>query len=177
MTKKTRQKDQTGRLNSGEGEENSVEAVFASGLFCAESVLSVIAKDHAVDSPLIPGIATGLCSGMARTRGTCGALTGGILAINLIHGRSTPEQSVENNYALVKELVRRFEGEFKSTNCAELLGCDLGSEEGQQTFGNDELIERCKRYTRRATAITRELLAGKSNSSNSGTGPRKAALD
>ncbi len=165
MNQQKQQDSQKGNSKTGDdrGDENNVDAVFATGLYCAESVLSVIANDNAIDSPLIPGIATGLCSGMARTRGTCGALTGGILAINLVHGRSTPEQSVEKNYVLVKELVNRFEVEFKSTNCAQLLGCDLGTDEGQQVFGNNGLVERCKLYTRRATAITRELLSGKSD--------------
>ncbi|MCP4981324.1 MAG: C_GCAxxG_C_C family protein [Gammaproteobacteria bacterium] len=176
MVIKTQQNAQAGRLNSGEGEENKVEALCATGLYCAESVLSAVAKDYAVESPLIPGIATGLCSGMARTCGTCGALTGGILAINLVHGRSTPEQSVESNYALVKELVTRFEKEFKSNNCAELLGCDLGTEEGQQTFGNEELIEKCKVYTHRATTITRELLAEKINAPSSDASAQKETL-
>ncbi len=131
------------------------------GLYCAESVLAVIAQDHNVESPLIPRIATGLCSGMARTCGTCGALSGGILAINLVHGRDTAEHSVEDNYALVGELIKRFEKDFKSTNCAQLLGCDLGTEAGQQTFSEENLIERCRVYTQQSISIVRDLLANK----------------
>ncbi len=160
MNLKKTEKDNPGEvLNPVKVEESNVEAIFAAGLYCAESVLSAIAKEGSVESPLIPGIATGFCSGMARSRGTCGALTGGILAINLMHGRSTPEQSVERNYSLVRELVSRFEKEFKSTNCGKLLGCDLGTEEGQEIFGKQNLIERCRLYTKKATSITRELLA------------------
>ncbi len=177
MVKITQQDVQTRRLNSDEAKNNSMEAVFATGLFCAETVLSVVAKDYAVESSLIPGIATGLCSGMARTCGTCGALTGGILAINLVHGRANAEQSVENNYALVRQLLNRFEEEFESTNCAELLGCDLGTKEGQQTFAEAELVESCKLYTRQATAITRELLAGENSNSGSDLQVQGKTLD
>ncbi len=77
----------------------------------------------------------------------------------------------------MKELVNRFEVEFKSTNCTQLLGCDLGTEEGQQVFGDNQLIERCKLYTQRATAITRELLAGKSDPKRPYVGAEKGILD
>ncbi len=147
-------------MNMGKDfEESDVETIFAKGMYCAESVLLAIAKENSVESPLIPRIATGFCSGMARTCGTCGALTGGILAINILHGRTTPEQSVENNYRLVRELVSRFEGEFNSTNCEKLLGCDLGTKEGQDIFGKQNLVEKCQLFTKKTTSITRELLA------------------
>ncbi len=148
-------------------EENSndqAETLCATGLYCAETVLSVIARDHNIHSPLIPRIATGLCSGMARTCGTCGALTGGILAINIVHGRSTPDESVEPNYALVESLIKRFTTEFETTNCAQLLNCDLATKEGQQKFKSQNLAAQCEQYTRQSVSIVRDLLAGNSPS-------------
>ena len=100
--------------------------LFDSGLYCAESVLKVIADEENIESPLIPGIATGFCSGMSRTCNMCGALTGGILALNVVFCRSLSEESVEENYKAVQSLINKFENEFGTTNCRELLGCDLG---------------------------------------------------
>lgn len=119
------------------GEDAS--AGFEAGLYCAESVLKTIADHHKIDSPLIPRIATGFCSGMARTCGTCGAVSGAILAINLVSGRDRADQSVEENYALVTQLVERFRDRFGSTMCDDLLGCDLGSTEGMQQFQEQKL--------------------------------------
>jgi len=51
--------------------------LFDSGFYCAESVLLAIAGHKGIQSDLIPGIATGFCSGMSRTCGMCGAVTGG----------------------------------------------------------------------------------------------------
>lgn len=48
------------------------------GLYCAGGVLKTIADQAGIESNLIPAIATGLCSGLARTCGPCGALTGGV---------------------------------------------------------------------------------------------------
>ena len=55
------------------------EESFASGLYCAESVVLSIARSQGIESDLLPKLATGFCSGMARTCGTCGALSGAIL--------------------------------------------------------------------------------------------------
>ena len=131
---------------------------FASGLYCAESVVMVIAEEEGIHSELLPGIATGFCSGMARTCNMCGAVTGGILALNLVYGRQSTEDSVEANYTAVQTLVRNFEDAFGSTNCQELLGCDLGSTAGQQTFSEKQLHLRCREYTGKATAFARNII-------------------
>ncbi len=131
---------------------------FEQGFYCAESVLLSIAKQHGVDSPLIPGIATGLCSGMSRTGGTCGALTGAVLGLNLVFGRSEHTLSVEQNYANVQKLVARFSDRFGSTQCTELLGCHLGTHEGQQQFRDQNLGERCREYSITAATLADELI-------------------
>ncbi len=131
---------------------------FESGLYCAESVLSVISEEEGISSNLLPGIATGFCSGISRTCGMCGALTGGILALNLVFGRSSSEDSVELNYQAVRELISAFEKEFGSSNCEELLDCDLGSEKGQKRFTDNRLHLKCREYTGKATEIARAAI-------------------
>ena len=131
---------------------------FDEGLYCAESVLATIAEALGIESALIPGIATGFCSGMARTCGPCGALTGGVLGLNLVFGRSSAAQSVGNNYAAVQALVEQFRETFGSTNCAELLGCDLGTQEGQRIFGAENLISRCREFTGKAAELTIRII-------------------
>ncbi len=131
---------------------------FESGLFCAESVLKVIAEEEGIYSEFIPGIATGLCSGMSRTCNTCGALTGGILALGLVYGRNKPDESVEKNYMAVQELMSRFENEFGTLNCRELIDIDLGAEDGPQTFQENECHIKCREYTGKAAEITRDII-------------------
>ncbi len=105
---------------------------FNSGLYCAESVLKVIADEEGISSPLLPGIATGFCGGMSRTCNMYGAITGGILALNIVFGRGSTEDSVEENYKAVQNLISGFEKEFGSINCQELLDCNLGIDDGQK---------------------------------------------
>jgi len=68
-----------------------------SGLHCAESVASAIAEMFCPEHAEIAcRMATGFGGGMGGCRQeTCGALTGGILAIGLLCGRISPEQPRE----------------------------------------------------------------------------------
>ncbi len=134
--------------------------LFSSGLYCAESVLKVIADEENIDSPLIPGIATGFCSGMSRTCNMCGALTGGILALNMVFGRNSSEESVEENYKAVQSLINMFENQFDTTNCQELLGCDLGSAKGQEEFNENNLHLKCQEYTGKVAELAHEIING-----------------
>lgn len=131
---------------------------FQSGYYCAESVLLAISESYGVHSEIIPKIATGFCSGMARTGNQCGALSGGIMGISLLTGRSKPGESVDKNYAKVAELLEAFESKFGSRTCMGLIGCDLATEEGQITFGEQNLIEKCYRFTEGAVQLAMEIL-------------------
>ena len=133
-------------------------ALFESGFFCAESVLLAIAESKGIQSELIPKIATGFCSGISRTCGICGAVSGAILAVSLFYGRGEPQESVDPTYRAVRELIDRFERKFGSTNCRDLIGCDLGTEEGRTTFKASNLIEQCESYTEEATRIAVSLI-------------------
>lgn len=127
---------------------------FDSGLYCAESVLSTVAEHFNIKSDLIPAISTGLCSGMARTCGPCGALSGGVLATSLIYGRRSTDDSVEKNYQATQQLAGEFVRLYGSNNCQELLGCDLGSDEGQSHFIENKLYLRCREYTKLSVELS-----------------------
>lgn len=134
--------------------------LFDSGYYCAEAVLLAVAQHSGIESPLIPAIATGFCSGLSRTSGMCGALTGGILGLNLVYGRDREVESVEQNYAVVRRLIAEFGEACGSTKCGELLGCDLGTPEGQLSFRENRLHERCREFTAVATKIAVSLADG-----------------
>jgi C_GCAxxG_C_C family probable redox protein len=136
----------------------SAEDSFASGLYCAESVLLALAKGQDIENEFLPKMATGFCGGMARTCGTCGAVTGAIMGIGLALGRSQAGQSVQPAYAATQRLIGEFEQEFGSRDCHVLLGCDLGTPKGQATFREKKLGERCARYTGRAAEIAANIL-------------------
>lgn len=146
--------DKLGSENAGD----EALTLFDSGLFCAESVLVTIARRQGLDPEPYTAMATGFCSGVGRSGGMCGAVSGAVMALGLVHGRNKAGETVEKCYAPVKTLVERFEKEFGTVNCAELLGCHLGTVEGQQAFREQKLISRCRIYTQRAAELTATLI-------------------
>lgn len=137
----------------------SAEESFASGLYCAEGVVLALAKAQGVESDLLPKVATAFCSGMSRTCGTCGALTGAIMGVGLALGRTEASQSVQPSYTATQRLIREFEQEFGARDCHALLGCDLNTSEGQSTFRENSLKERCAKYTGKAAEIAARIIS------------------
>jgi C_GCAxxG_C_C family probable redox protein len=135
------------------------EDAYDSGLYCAEAVVAALAKAQGFDAKQVTRTATAFCGGMSRTCGQCGALTGAIMGLSLGLGRSDARQSANAAFAATHELVRQFENEFGGRNCDQLLGCDLGTPEGQAMFKEQALHTRCQLYTARAAEFAAELLA------------------
>ena len=133
--------------------------LFQQGLCCSESVLQAVAESRGIQSDLIPKIATGLCGGIARTGGICGAVSGGVLGISLCYGRSQPGQSPEENARRIRAFLAECVRRFGSTNCEQLIGCRLDTPEGQQFFKEHNLREKCAGFTREAARMAGEALA------------------
>ena len=132
--------------------------LFKSGFFCAESVLQALAESQGIRSDLIPRIATGFCSGIARSGSMCGAVSGAIMGIGLAAGRNTPADPLEPAYGLVQELVRAFQEQHGAVDCRQLIGCDLATETGQRYFIENHLMESCLRYAETATRLAISLI-------------------
>lgn len=80
------------------------------------------------------------------------------MSLSLLTGRSSPDESVEGNYAVVRTLLGMFEKRFGSTNCRQLIGCDLSTKEGQIAFETNNLVWQCKEYTEEVTRMALSLV-------------------
>jgi C_GCAxxG_C_C family probable redox protein len=129
------------------------------GYYCAESVLMSAAKWQGIDSELIPKIATGFCSGVAQTGGMCGALSGAVMGLSIVHGRGENQEDRAVLYEKTQKLVAAFGTSFGSTNCSQLLQLDLGTEQGQADYQSRNLNPQCEGYVREAARLVEELLA------------------
>ncbi|WP_369434534.1 C-GCAxxG-C-C family protein [Psychromonas sp. MME1] len=112
-----------------------------------------------VDSKLISKTATAFCSGMSRTCGPCGALTGAVMGVSLSLGRDSVNDNVSSSYDATQELVKKFEKEFGAKDCHKLLGCDLGTEHGMEKFKSLGLRKNCSSYTGKAAEFAVQVLA------------------
>lgn len=104
--------------------------LFESGMYCAESVLQAMSEAMGIQHDIIPQISTGFCGGVARTSGMCGSLAGGIMVMGLIGGRRAPADSKNLCYSMTYHLVEGFKTRFGSTQCKDILGCDIATREG-----------------------------------------------
>ncbi len=137
--------------------QRSVE-LFNTGFCWAESILLSVAESKGIVSDLIPKIATGFCGGMSHTDGICGAISGGVLAISMIDGRSRisdPREVVESK---VQKLISEFDNQFCSIYCYKLTGCDLGTDEGQEKYNINECYELCDKFVYKVTELTLGLI-------------------
>jgi C_GCAxxG_C_C family probable redox protein len=137
----------------------SAEESFASGLYCAESVVLALAKAQGVESDHLLKAATAFCGGMSRTCGTCGAISGAIMGMGLTLGRTKADDSVQPAYTATQNLIKEFEQEFGSRECHVLLGCDLNTQEGQEMFREQGLRTQCTKYTGKAAEIAARILS------------------
>ena len=148
------------------GTEEQAKEYFTSGFNCAESVLLALSKkllsgDGA--EACIPMMATGFGGGMALNGDTCGALSGGIIAIGLVLGRNQPLQSRDPCYSTVDRLYQDFKKEFGTCKCCELTGVDLKTTEGLNALHGRIRDERCKpivEWTAKRTSQLIQELAG-----------------
>ena len=85
---------------------------------------------------------------------------GAVMALNLLTGRSEPGAPVDRNYALVNDLIDQFEAKFGSTNCKQLTGVDLGTEEGRTQFREKGQLANCLNYAEEATRLVLDLAEG-----------------
>jgi C_GCAxxG_C_C family probable redox protein len=124
--------------------KNRVVEIFGEGkLFCAEAVLKIIAEAGGKDSDDLIRMATGFCSGVSRTCGQCGAVSGAIMGIGLYAGRTAAGQDQDPAYAMVQDFLEKFKGKLNSINCLELTGCDFGTKEGQARFKEEQMLSEC----------------------------------
>ena len=121
-----------------------------------------VAEKHNIQSDIIPGIASGFCGGMSRTAGLCGALVGGVMALGILYGRKSSEDSPKKIYALSERLVRDFEKHLGSRNCSDILGCDISTREGEAAFKENNLMKTvCLDATVKAAELVMRLLENK----------------
>lgn len=80
---------------------------FLSGYNCAQAVLYSFCDDLSLDKDAALKLACGFGAGMARKQEVCGAITGGIIALGLKHGRGEGQDRTptEETYQRVRSLM------------------------------------------------------------------------
>lgn len=130
---------------------------FNSGYNCAESVLLALSDYTCIFCECIPAVAAGFGGGM-KMGSVCGAVTGAIMGIGLLHG-GTDTKARKNVNQLVKTFMEQFKKEYYTIVCRDLLGVDVLTEEGIQHYKKANLRRQCENYVTTSFQIAKTLLA------------------
>jgi len=124
-------------------EEEKAISSFRSGLNCAQAVLTAYTDELNIDKGLSLSVACGFGGGMGRLQETCGAVTGSFMVMGVFNCRkySDNKERKEKTYAMVQEFSRRFKEIYGTTDCIDLMKCDLNTEEGQRYVKDNNLHE------------------------------------
>lgn len=116
---------------------------FNKGFTCAQAVFGAYAEQVGVPTAMALKIATGFGAGIGRHQEVCGAVTGACMVISAKCGMTDATQtaSKEQTYALEAEFIRRFRDQHGSMICLDLLGIDMGTEDGHKEMANRNLRE------------------------------------
>jgi C_GCAxxG_C_C family probable redox protein len=135
---------------------------FRSGYNCAQSVLLAFKNDLGFDENLASSISVGFGGGMGRLQEKCGAVTGAFMVIGLYSSKMHQDNLNRKNHAY--PLIQQFDEKFKSihhtTQCRELLNCDLKTEEGHAFAVENKLFQKiCEKCISDSVRIVEELTA------------------
>ena len=130
------------------------EDLFRGGFFCSEAVVSSIRSNFELDVPeQVIAMASGFPVGIGRSKCLCGAVSGGVMSIGLVFGRTVQKDpKVEKAMTLAKEL----HDWFKEANGKNALCCRILTKEFD--MGKGEHKEQCIRFTGMVAAKVAEMM-------------------
>lgn len=133
---------------------------FKQGLNCSQSVIEALCKKVGLDAETAKAVSVGFGGGMGREQKTCGAVSGGIMAIGCSYfDKEDLAGSKEKAYGKTKEFIQKFEEKYGSSDCRELLGVDINTPEGKEEYKEKKMVKlKCSEYIKDACEILEEII-------------------
>jgi len=151
-------------------EAEQTVACFKEGLNCTQAILSIFGPQFGLDRENAIKIARAFGSGMGMGE-TCGAVTGALMVIGLKHAKLERRSlfSRDKTEDIAREFVVRFKARNATTECRELLGCDVSTLEGLKAAKKEKHFKiRCPKFVQDAAEILEELLKQEQQSKGKG---------
>ncbi|MCI1945511.1 C-GCAxxG-C-C family (seleno)protein [Clostridium luticellarii] len=130
--------------------------LFKGGLYCSEAILQVFNRelDLKLNDTAIK-MSTGFGAGLGASKCCCGSLTGAVLVLSAVKGRTSAEEDVDEVFALTKKLHDEFKRKFNAT-CCRILTKSV-------KWGQPEHHENCEKIVAGAVEILVDILNESSN--------------
>ena len=134
-------------------------ARFSEGFSCSQSVLAAFAPELGLDVDAALRVSAAFGGGMGRLGHTCGVVTGALMVLGLHYGATVADPAAkELTYAKARDFVAKFEARHGATDCADLLGVNIGTPEGQAAAREANLFKTtCPGLVASAAAILEEI--------------------
>ena len=122
-------------------EEKAIRT-FRSGLNCAQAVVTAYSEEMKFDNSLALSVSCGFGGGMGRLQETCGAVTGSFMVLGIFNCKKLTDnkERKEATYSMVQKFSQEFKQINGTTDCLELLKCDLRTEEGNRFAKENNLF-------------------------------------
>jgi C_GCAxxG_C_C family probable redox protein len=136
-------------------------SLFQEGFSCSQAVFTAFAEGMGLARETALRLSQPFGGGIAKSGDWCGAVTGALMVIGLKHGRVRADDTAakDKTYALVQEFLKRFRARHGAVRCRDLLGCDIGTREGEKTIEDNSLHQKvCAPLVRDAVEILEALL-------------------
>lgn len=136
--------------------------LFSQSFNCSQAIFCAYRNSAALDEENSLKLATMFGAGMASTgTGLCGAVTGGLMAISMHHGRGSVEdtQAKRTTYNLGRQFVDDFTRRVGACHCEAILGINISSRENIKKAIEDKLFETtCVDAVRAAAELLDEII-------------------
>ncbi len=132
---------------------------FADGLHCSQVTFGYAAKKLGFDEETARKIGAAFGGGMFNGE-RCGALAGAMMGLSLAYGHYSKETKSNEAKLTEKrvELEKKFKDAFGSYYCADIIGANIGTEEGRKRFVEENLAKDCPALTGYVCQLLDELL-------------------
>ena len=146
-------------INNNTNHTDLARSRFNEGFSCSQSVLAAFAPDLGLDADAALRVSAAFGGGMGRLGHTCGAVTGALMTLGLKYGAAVADPAAkECTYAQAREFIARFEARHGATACADLLGVNISTPQGQAAARDANLFKTvCPGLVASAAMILQEM--------------------
>ena len=140
---------------------NDAEELFRSGQFyCSEAVVSSIRSNFELNvQEEVIAMASGFPVGIGKSKCLCGAVSGGVMALGLVFGRTKGSNSKDPLSVKTLELANELQASFKENH--QVLCCSVLTK--GMDMGVGEHKEQCIAFTGEIAAKTAEIICANCN--------------
>ena len=138
---------------------------FANNYNCAQSVLKAFLEYKGLHFKEAPLVAAGFGGGISRRGEICGALSGAIMAIGIIHSQKIKDITDHKSatYESTNLLIKKFLEKHKTPMCSLLVGVNMQDEQARKKASDEGVFKKlCPGFLEDTIRILMEMFPEKS---------------